>query len=284
MIEETPENTPNTENIFFQKLVDSGFFPQSPEILNGYVINSGNIPKEQEPILEGSETQEQSSVSASELKPEEAQSEEQPGVSSSELKPEQAETQQQSNVSVAELQPTETETQQQSSVSASELQPTETETQQQSNVSVAELQPTETETQQQANVSASELKPTETETQQQANVSVKELEIVDNQQGTAQSQQSTQLTQPEQTRSLNTTQNNIMDLDRKSKADMSKKEATQEAAKPLSSEENKNQQTQSEESSINRSIKDNAPFIADYTKSVIIPKYKQLPSWRLTSG
>jgi len=248
MIEETPENTPNTENIFFQKLVDSGFFPQSPEILNGYVINSGNIPKEQEPILEGSETQEQSSVSASELKPEEAQSEEQPGVSSSELKPEQAETQQQSNVSVAELQPTETETQQQSSVSASEL------------------------------------KPTETETQQQANVSVKELEIVDNQQGTAQSQLSTQLTQPEQTRSLNTTQNNIMDLDRKSKADMSKKEATQEAANPLSSEENKNQQTQSEESSINRSIKDNAPVIADYTKAVIIPKYKQLPSWRLTSG
>jgi hypothetical protein len=266
MIEETPENTPNTENIFFQKLVDSGFFPQSPEILNGYVINSGNIPKEQEPILEGSETQEQSSVSASELKPEEAQSEEQPGVSSSELKPEQAETQQQSNVSVAELQPTETETQQQSSVSASELKPTETETQQQSSVS------------------ASELKPTETETQQQANVSVKELEIVDNQQGTAQSQLSTQLTQPEQTRSLNTTQNNIMDLDRKSKADMSKKEATQEAANPLSSEENKNQQTQSEESSINRSIKDNAPVIADYTKAVIIPKYKQLPSWRLTSG
>lgn len=230
MIEETPENTPNTESIFFQKLVDSGFFPQSPEILNGYVINSGNTPKQEEPVLQSSETQEQSSVSASELKPEEAQPEEQAGVSSSELKP------------------------------------------------------TETETQQQSNVSASELQPTETETQQQANVSVKELEIVDNQQGTTQSQQSTQLTQPDQTRSLNTTQNNINDLDRKSKADMSKKEATTEAAQPLSSEEEKNQQTQSEESFINRSIKDNAPVEADYTKSVIILKYKQLPSWRLTSG
>lgn len=62
MIEETPENTPNTENVFFQKLVDSGFFPQSPEILNGYVINSGSTPKEQEPILEGSETQDRKSV------------------------------------------------------------------------------------------------------------------------------------------------------------------------------------------------------------------------------
>ena len=66
MMADEPTQSPQQNNIFFEQLVNSGFFPQSPElVLNLSTVNPGNEQKLQAP--ETSKSEQQSNTATQDL-------------------------------------------------------------------------------------------------------------------------------------------------------------------------------------------------------------------------
>ena len=77
MMDEQSQSTQKTNNLFFEELKNSGFFPQSPEIISiQNAINPGNQQDVQIPDASG--TQQQSGVAAQDLEKQQPNVVEQP--------------------------------------------------------------------------------------------------------------------------------------------------------------------------------------------------------------
>jgi hypothetical protein len=214
--EESPNFFKKNNDLFFEELRNSGFFPQSPEIISiQKTVNPGNEQEIQIPNISGS--QQQSSIITEDLEQqqntvvEQQQQSRQPEIQA----PETPTSQQQSNIAVQELESVEPQQKQSNIV----VQAPETSTsQQQSNIAVQELEPIEPQQQQQSRQPEIQA-PEATGTQQQSGIAVQELEPVQSEPTSTKELQalSPLFVNQNKTASLSTAENNISDLDQKSK-------------------------------------------------------------------
>jgi hypothetical protein len=174
--------------------------------------------------------------------------------------------------------PEATETQQQSGIAVQA--PEATGTQQQSGIAVQELEPVEPQQQQQSRQREIQA-PEATGTQQQSGIAVQELEPVQSEPTSTKELQplSPLFVNQNKTASLSTAENNISDLDQKSKLDNLTPELPSQAEQPEEQPENSPAVIKADYNSAT-TVKTIEP---DYTK-IIMEKYKSPPNWHYMIG
>ena len=266
-MDEQSQSTQKTNNLFFEELKNSGFFPQSPEIISiQNTINPGNQQDVQIPDAPG--TQQQSGVAAQDLEKQQPNVVEQP---TQQLKIQTTNTPdleqpKQPQAQVPEI----TATQQQSSTAVQSLEQQATQQQPPAN-NKAQVQVPEIAVIQQPKIQLPEI----TATQQQSSTAVQSLEnkIETNKQN---NELKPLPINQNQTTSLSAAENKIRDLDQKSKADeitptpIAPPEPLQQSEAPVVM--NSNNST----TSVNT-------INPDYTQ-IIMQHYKGPPIWRSMIG
>jgi len=266
MIDEQPAQ--NSNNLFFEELSNSGFFPQSPEIISiQNAINPGNQQEIQVP--DASVTQQQSGAAAQDLETQEANTvEQQPQQPKIQVpsQPQIEQPKQQSEVQLPEV----PVTQQQSSAAIQDLEQQVSQQQQQPN-DKPQIQVPEVPVTQQSKIELPEV----TATQQQSSTAIQDLEnkIAPNEQN---NEIKPLPINQNQTTSLSAAENKIRDLDQKSKAD----EITPAPIAPPKPLQQSEAPVVMNNSNSTTSVNTIEP---DYTK-IIMEKYKSPPNWHYMMG
>ncbi len=266
-MDEQSQSTQKTNNLFFEELKNSGFFPQSPEII--LIQNAINLGNQQDiQIPDASGTQQQSGVAAQDLEKQQPNVVEQPTQQSKIQTTNTPDLEQpkQPQIQVPEI----PATQQQSSTAVQDLEQPATQ-QQQPPANKAQIQVPEIPLVQQPQIQISEIPAT----QQQSSTAVQDLEnkIAPNEQN---NEIKPLPINQNQTTSLSAAENKIRDLDQKSKAD----EITPAPIAPPEPLQQSEAPVVMNNSNSTTSVNTIEP---DYTK-IIMEKYKSPPNWHYMMG